>query len=454
MIVMKFGGTSIQDTSCIRRVGDIISKRLALRPILIFSAMGKITRNLLHTAQFAAAGNFHQAEISLEKICHYHLELRKAISKEENAEPSLIQYCQELKQIINDVFEKKELTPKRQDKVLAYGELMATSILTHFLQMQGIPAVWVDARSLIITDDAFTKASPIRKSTDQKLKEKIKPLVDKGSIPVIQGFIGSTVNGETTTLGFEGSDFTASIIGSSLNVSDIQIWKDVSGIMTADPNVISHPHTVREISYAEAEKLTQGGAKVLHPKTLAPAREKAIPVHIYNSRKPDEPGTVITLKGSPCSNPVKSIACKQGRCVIKLECSEINERESLLLSTRNCLENRKIHTFMITQKETEVILSIDHGDKSDELITDLNKLGEMKICNGKAAITLVGADLLSVDGFKETLLQMLDGQPVEGLQIDDSGDMCILFVNEEHVQDIINLLHKFLFRSRDPNIFN
>ena len=289
MIVMKFGGTSIQDALCIQRVTEIVRSRLDLKPVLVFSAIGKTTRNLLNTAQMAAAGQYEQAVNEVDACCRYHLSLHKELSHHELSDPTesvILQYCREMKQILDSVFRESSLAPRQQDSLLAYGELMATKILTNFLNREGIPAFWMDARSLIITNTDFTRAQPVLHETEICIIRDVPSVVDEGKIPVIQGFIGSAENGETTTLGFEGSDFTASLIGSALNVSDIQIWKDVPGIMTADPDIIPNSFTVCEISYTEAEKLTQAGAKILHPDTLAPAREKAIPVHICHSRKP------------------------------------------------------------------------------------------------------------------------------------------------------------------------
>jgi aspartate kinase len=456
MIVMKFGGTSIQDAACIRRVTEIIRSRLDLKPILIFSALGKTTRNLLHTAEMAAQGQYIQAREKLKDICQYHLSLLKEVCPERNhrkAENLLARYCQEIDGKLHAISADQTVSPNRQDHVLSYGELMATVLLADVLSEQNIPAVWMDARSFIITDDSFTKAHPIRELTDKKICSQIKPHVKKGKVPVIQGFIGSTENGETTTLGFEGSDFTASLVGSALDVSDIQIWKDVPGIMTADPAVILHPYMVTKISFAEAEKLTRAGAKILHPDTLAPAREKAIPVHITNSRRPDEQGTVISLQSSPCTNPVKSITCKTGRCIIRLQCRDKDQKDILIQDTRKFFNNAGIHALFFTDSESAVIVSIDDTDRSDLLLKNLNRLGEFQINQNKATIALVGMKISAIDGFQESLLSSLNGQPVEEKGFTDSGDMFILVINPEDTAELISRLHDTLFRQRDPDFF-
>jgi aspartate kinase len=305
MIVMKFGGTSVEDAPSIERVAEIIRARLSLKPIIVVSAMGKTTRKLLQAAEASAAGDNRTTLGLVADLKTRHLsEARRLVKRTDGREafPLIEKHFDELKKLLEGLAILGEVPPRGLDKILAYGELLSSAVLKDALVERGIPARLLDAREFIQTDDRYGSASPMFEITNQKTREAILPLINGGAVPVIQGFIGCSRDGATTTLGFEGSDYTATIIGAAVDADDIQIWKDVSGLMTADPQVFSGAHTVKLCSFAEAADLTFFGAKVLHPKAIHPAARRNIPVHIYNSMQPSAAGTAITADTPPCSN--------------------------------------------------------------------------------------------------------------------------------------------------------
>src|SRR5437762_1986050 len=285
MIVMKFGGTSVEDAPSIERVTEIIRERLNRQPVIVVSAMGKTTRKLLQAAEPSAAGD---AKTTLGIVAalktRHSSEARRLVKHPDGREAfALIEkHFDELKKLLEGLAVLGEVPPRGLDKILAYGELLSSALLADSLFERGIPARLFDARELIKTDDRYGSASPLFDVTDQRIRDAIRPALDSGVVPVLQGFIGSSRDGATTTLGFEGSDYTATILGAALDAEDIQIWKDVSGLMTADPEIYSRARTVKLCSFAEAAELTHFGAKVLHPKAIQPAARKNIPVHIYN----------------------------------------------------------------------------------------------------------------------------------------------------------------------------
>ena len=310
---MKFGGTSVEDAPSIERVAEIIRARLSLRPIIVVSAMGKTTRKLLQAAEASAAGdNRTTLGVVADLKTRHSSEARRLVKTSDGREVfSLIEkHFDELKKLLEGLAILGEVPPRGLDKILAYGELLSSAVLADALAERGIPAQLLDARELIKTDDRYGSASPLFEITNKRVREVIGPLVEGGAVPVLQGFIGSSRDGATTTLGFEGSDYTATIIGAALDANDIQIWKDVSGLMTADPEVFAGARTVKLCSFAEAADLTFFGAKVLHPKAIHPAARKNIPVHIYNSKQPEASGTAITADTPRCANLIKSIAYK------------------------------------------------------------------------------------------------------------------------------------------------
>src|SRR5213593_4533250 len=238
MIVCKFGGTSVQDAEAVRRVAGIIKARLKDKPVVVASAMGKTTNGLLQAAETAARGKRQEALDLLGKIRERHYrEAQKLLagSAQEAVLEALGTHFKELATLLKGLAILGELTPRSMDAVASFGERLSTLLLTEALLERGIPAQLVDARRCVITDDNFTRAAPLFDLTDIAIREHLLPVVRSGKVPVIQGFIGSTLDGVITTIGRGGSDYSAAIIGAALDAYDIQIWTDVDGIMTTDP---------------------------------------------------------------------------------------------------------------------------------------------------------------------------------------------------------------------------
>jgi aspartate kinase len=225
-----------------------------------------------------------------------------------------------LNKLLNGISILRELSPQIQDKVLSYGELIATALISETFLRRNIPAALLDSRELMVTDDRFTQASPIREIAFERIRTAVLGSVKLGRVPILQGYIGSTRNGATTTLGFEGSDYSAALMGAAADASEIQIWKEVPGMMTADPDVVPQALKVKAVSYEEAAELTFLGAKVLHPKAVEPAVSKKIPIRILCTRHPDSSGTFITERTVECRIPVKSVAYKKPIQLLRLQC--------------------------------------------------------------------------------------------------------------------------------------
>src|SRR6266436_950823 len=407
MIVMKFGGTSIEDAPSIERVAEIIRARLHLKPIVVVSAMGKTTRKLLQAAEASAAGDNRTTLGLVADLKTRHVsEARRLVKKSGGREvfAFIDKHFDELKKLLEGLAILGEVPPRGLDKILAYGELLSSAVLTDALYERGIATRLLDARELIKTDDRYGSASPLFEITNQRIRDAIRPALDSGVVPVVQGFIGSSRDGATTTLGFEGSDYTATILGAALDAEDIQIWKDVSGLMTADPEIYSRARTVKLCSFAEAAELTHFGAKVLHPKAIQPAARKNIPVHIYNSRKPEAVGTTITSDSAQCSNPVKSIAYKRPVTIItaiantKADGSRFVTADDLLRALLDILSKRRAQPLIIVVSASTVVLALDardfkHGGR--DLIEALSDYGSATAHADRAIVSLVGDGLRS-----------------------------------------------------------
>ena len=457
MIVMKFGGTSIEDIPSIERVVKIIGSRLEQHPVVVNSAMGKTTRKLLNIARLSADGMDEDALLRLDEIRAYHFDMARGLIsdfEDSDARITLERYFEELQRLLGGLSILQELTPRSQDRILSYGELVATTIIASTLQSRGINARWLDARDFIITDERFTRARPVDELTLRGIQEKVRPLVLSGHVPVIQGFIGSTRGGATTTLGFEGSDFTAALAGAALDVSNIEIWKDVNGIMTADPRIFAGARTVRNISFEEASELTLFGAKVLHPGTIEPARRKDIPVNIYNSRQPDAGGTTITANANNGTNIVKSIAYNMPVCIINIVSDSHVDPAGFLRSVFDILDREGIVPCVVTTAGAGIAMAVSASEDMEHAIDELTRLGTVNIAGEKASISLVGENIRTTHYFAPVVFQNLEDVNIYMVAQGASPISLTFVVNESDVSSVIARLHEAFFRDPDPDMFD
>jgi aspartate kinase len=315
MLVMKFGGTSVACAESIARVGRIVRERLHLRPVVVVSALAGVTDSLHTMGALSRDGQLEEALSLLEASQDRHRETAKALLPNTNRgffEDALRPLFDEARALLKAVFAVQELTPRTLDRLLGFGERWSSCLVAEALCTQGLRAVHVDACDVIITDSNYSHAAPLMDLIEARVASSIRPRVQSGCVPVLGGFIGSTEDGIATTLGRGGSDFTASILGASLNAESIEIWTDVDGMMTADPRICPDAQNIESISFDEAAELAHFGAKVLHPKTLQPAMDQGIPVYVLNSRHPENCGTRVEVTEASEEGRVRSVACKRG----------------------------------------------------------------------------------------------------------------------------------------------
>src|SRR5882757_1081082 len=310
MIVMKFGGTSVESALALERVTGIVKSRLDRKPVVVVSAMGKTTNRLLKIANLAVTGQRDEALRELVSLRDYHL-------RESGMERTVEEHFQELTELVKGLAVLGELTPRSIDAISSFGERLSSLIVTNYFKRHGLNAAHVDSRKVIVTDRRHTQAIPLFEQTNARLAAAVPPLTQH-HVVVMGGFIAATEDGVTTTLGRGGSDFTASIVGAGIAAEEIQIWTDVDGMLTADPTICPDAHRVKMISFTEAAELAYFGAKVLHPATVLPAIERNIPVLILNSRRPEVDGTRIMSESVPCTNSAKSIACKKNIALVNI----------------------------------------------------------------------------------------------------------------------------------------
>lgn len=456
MIAMKFGGTSVQDASAIQRIVKIIRDRLSRRPVVLISAMGKTTKNLLECASLAAAGNHLSALGKLKTIRSYHDSVAiQSVSDWSRTEGSrrIETYFEEMRKLLDGLSILGELSPRSQDKMLSYGELISTSIIQEVLAQNQIPADWLDSRKMVITDEQFTAASPLLIETNDAVQKHVRPVINNGRIPVLQGYIGSSRNGATTTLGFEGSDYSAALVGAALGVSEIQIWKDVSGVMTADPEMVPDAKTVKAISFDEANELTFFGAKVLHPKSIEPARRQNIPVSVCNSREPERTGTWISKADQSGKNAVKSIAYKKPVILLRVQSNRSQSTGEFYHLVTDALLRESAVPLAFGTAENTVVAVLDGQAVLGGILNRLSQFASVACLENRASVSLIGENIASQRSILKDVSLILNGESLDWASWGVSGNSFTFVVHENSLKSILNSLHSVFFREWDPTLF-
>ncbi len=317
MIVMKFGGSSVGDAEGIRRVIGLIRRQLDRRPLVVVSAMAKTTRHLLAAGEAAAAGNLGLARDGVARLRAFHEREARPVVPAGSLDAVFAERFAALESALAEIARGAgarsgpPLAPAAADLVASFGELLSAAILAQALAADGIDAACLDCRQVLVTDGLFTRANPDYAATAERLRRAVPPLLAAGRVPVVGGYVGATAAGVTTTLGYEGSDFSAAIFGAALGAEEIQLWTDVDGILTADPALVPGARPVAALTFAEALELACSGSKKPHPGTLEPASRGNVPIRVLNSRHPEAPGTRIGPRREGEPPAIRSIACRR-----------------------------------------------------------------------------------------------------------------------------------------------
>ena len=457
-VVMKFGGTSVEDAAAIRRTGAIVAgrRRPGQQPIVVVSAMAKVTDQLLLAAAAAARGAREEA---LDISARLQARHRSAASELGIGNDWLAAEFTALDEILRGLAAVGELTPRISDMIVSYGERLSSRTIAGFFALRGVLAgdldgVHVDARTCILTDAQHMRAIPDDARIEQQLRKLVLPHADAGRTVVMGGFIGSTEAGATTTLGRGGSDFTAALVGGGVHAEAIEIWTDVDGIMTTDPRVVPGALRVRSISFEEAAELAYFGAKVLHPATILPAVKKNIPVFVLNSRNPGNEGTRIQALAPACRNPVKSIAAKKRLTIVDVVASRMLMTHGYLKAIFDIFDKHKCAVDMVSTSEVSVSLTVDSNEALPAIAADLSKLADVKYEGRKALVCLVGEDIRGHSGVAARLFNAIKHINVRMISQGASEINMSFMIDEDDVEEAIRSLHAEFFSDPDPSIFD
>lgn len=456
MIVMKFGGTSVESASAMERVANIVKARLDRQPVVVVSAMGKTTNRLLAIAEKAHSGDRDEAARLLEELASYTLQEARPVCREEDwAELAgfIEAHFQELSAFLDELAGIGEFPPQYVDLVSSYGERLSSRIVASAFRFFGMDGEHIDAREVIVTDRRHTQAAPLYSRTYAKLDERVRPLAEAGKVVVMGGFIGSTQDGFTTTLGRGGSDFSASIVGAGIGAEEIQIWTDVDGMLTCDPRILAGGHRVKIISFGEAAELAYFGAKVLHPATVLPAVEKDIPVLILNSRNPESEGTRIVAESVPCENAVKSIACKRNITVVNIQSMRMLMAHGFLKRIFDVFDRYQTPVDMVSTSEVSVSLTIDNREHLDAICDDLRKIAEVTVDTGQSLICLVGDNIRERRGVGARVFGALKDVNIRMITQGASRLNLSVVVADADLRSAVAALHSEFFTTLDKQVF-
>jgi len=456
MIVMKFGGTSVESAAAVGRVATIVKARADRRPVVVVSAMGKTTNRLLAIATAAIEGTRAEYIRQIHDLRDFHSrEARQVVPLAERAELDrlLDDHFQELTELVKGLAVLGELTPRSIDAISSYGERLSSYIVALAFRHFGMETAHLDSRQVIVTDRRHTQAAPIYPETYARLAATIPPLAEN-KIVVMGGFIGATEDGVTTTLGRGGSDFTASLVGAGIGAEEIQIWTDVDGMLTADPTILAGGHRVKTISFAEAAELAYFGAKVLHPATVVPAVEKNIPVLILNSRRPDVSGTRIVSQTVPCGNVIKSIACKRQITLVNIHSTRMLMAHGFLRRIFEVFDRHETAVDMVSTSEVSVSLTIDNTRALEAICGELSQFSEVSVEGGQAIVCLVGDNLRYTPGVAMRVFSALAGINVRMISQGASLLNLSFVVAERDLRSAVTALHAEFFAELDAEVFD
>ncbi|HUO84785.1 MAG TPA: lysine-sensitive aspartokinase 3 [Thermoanaerobaculia bacterium] len=450
MIIIKFGGTSVGSTATLRDAIEIVAARRERNPIVVVSALSGVTNQLVAASQAAAAGRVEEMRQIVQEIEARHQEIAFELvqQKSDYLEMFQRQLAREMAQIgaiLEGMALVGEITPRAHDKIVAIGEKLSSVLFAYTMRLKMLTGVHVDSEDVVVTDDEFGAANPDMDATRESARRQLLPEVERNHIPVMGGFIGRSRSGATTTLGRGGSDFSAAILGAVLDAAEIQIWTDVDGMMTADPRVIATARIIDRISYVEAAELAYFGAKVLHPKTIAPAVERAIPIRVLNTHNPASAGTLITREGDEQGKGPRAVAMKRGITILHMTSERMLGAHGFLGSIFEVFGRLRVAVDLVTTSEVSVSVTIDRDDRLPELLRALAPIAEVRAERDQAIIAMVGRSVLGDNRVATAVFEALRQIPISMISLGRSGLNLSLVMQGTDADRAMLLLHEAIF---------
>ncbi|HYU80069.1 MAG TPA: lysine-sensitive aspartokinase 3 [Vicinamibacterales bacterium] len=455
---MKFGGTSVADKSAIERLIAIVRAQRqadaqqeggdARGPIVVVSALSKVTDRLLGIAANAGAGDLEGGRTNLHDLRERHGVVSEVIT-DTALRDEVLRFIgrefDELERVIEALSVLREVSPRWMDAIAAVGEILSSRIVASALTSHGLRANWIDARRAMVTDQEHTCAAPLFPETTSALMAHVDPPLAAGRIPVVGGFVGATRDGLTTTLGRGGSDYSAAIVGACLGAAEIQIWTDVDGMLTADPRLVPDPQVVPHLSFAEASELAYFGAKVLHPATIQPAVSRNIPVRILNSHRPHARGTLITGERPAAGRPLTAIASKRDVSIVNITSTRMLMAHGFLRKLFEVFERGKTSVDVITTSEVSVSVTVDDRRRLAAILEALSEFAQVDVEHDMSIVCVVGEGLQNDPRLAGEVLKTAGEVPIRMVSQAASRRNITFVIREEDLPRALTRLHSTFF---------
>ena len=444
---MKFGGSSVADASRLRHVAGIVKSQLTKKPVLVLSAMGDTTDHLLEAANLA----LKQGKVDIKNIEKLHQDTVKAL-KLSSAQKEIAGLLDELTRLLSGIALIRELTPRTKDYLVSFGERLSVRIAAAYLKSIGMNSRAFDAFDLgFVSNSNYTQAELLKESWDL-IPEKILPQIKGNVLPVVTGFIAKDEKGSITTLGRGGSDLSATMIAAACKAEEIQVWKDVDGILTADPRIVKNARPVQHVTYEEAAELAYFGAQVLHPRAMLPCMKTGTPVLVKNSYNIEAPGTRIESASASAkkSPPVRAITSKHKVTLVDIVSTRMLGQYGFLAEVFSVFAKHSISIDMVATSEVSVSLTLDTAYDLAEVKKELSKIAHIEVKTGKAIVTIIGNVKRSSEILSRTfrICQLL-GVPVQMISQGASKVNISFIVNDTEAAETVNALHMDFFDSLD-----
>ena len=460
MRVLKFGGTSVGSADAFSQVAKIVARahEQDSQVVVVTSAMSGVTDMLINAAKAAAAGDRRPYREARDTLMAKHQMVAGQLIPDGVERAALGQLFESrlasFERLCRSVEVLGELTARGLDVISGTGERLAAPLLAAVLRASGVPAEWLDAAELIVTDNQFGNAEPLMELTTRHAKGRLTPLLQAGVTPVITGFVGATEQGVSTTLGRGGSDYSAAILGAALDADEVQIWTDVNGIMTADPRIVSNARTIPEISFIEAAELAFYGAKVLHPKTILPSVERGIALRVLNTFEPEHPGTLIVREPKASKDVAKAITVIKGLCMTTVEGRGMLGVPGIAARTFAAVARVGANVLMISQSSSEQNISfVIRESERDAVVAQLNAemahelahhhIDQVRSLDGIVIVAVVGAAMKGTPGIAARIFTALGQADINVVAIAQGSSECniSLVVVKDDAEEAVRKIH-------------
>jgi aspartate kinase len=458
LIVMKFGGTSVGTPECISRAAELVAGAAAHNSVaVVVSAMSKVTDTLLETLQRAEQNDENGLESRLRTLAERHHQACHALlpaGRRAQVDAKIDELLEQFARIARGILMLGERPPRSIDDAVAAGEKLSALLLSELLTARGTPADAVNGADVIVTDDVFGNAAPLMDETNIKAGERLLPLIEAGRVPIITGFNGATADGRPTTLGRGGSDFSASLVAAAIEATELWIWTDVDGILTGDPRLIPEARVLPEVTFEEAAELAYNGAKVLHPRTLAPVVEKEIPVWIKNSFDPAKPGTRIVAKLQGACG-VRAITSLPHVTLISIEAASTSMSGAQLMARAlETAARANVEVLLLTHSSfRQNFCMLVRTQEVDELIEGLRSELALELAHGYVhpiqidhsvgLLAAVGEGMRGTPGMAGRLFNAISGRNINVIAIaQGSSELTIaVVIKQDALEEAVRAVH-------------